>query len=111
MALLTALAQSDLRLSHIALQVVVNDIEILEGRELRVRSNWRLDKELALLRVDIETVAGVDADPLAHAVNEPVHLQIEISGVVDHVKVRVADPGGRRVIVKLSGQLYPFRST
>lgn len=109
-ALLTALAQSDLRFADIALQVVVNHVEVLERRELRVGNDRWLDEELALLRVDVEAVTGVDADPLAHAVDEPVHLQVEVCGIVDHVEVRVADPSGRRVVVQLPRQLDPFGS-
>lgn len=107
-ALLPALAQPHLRLAHVALQVVVDDIEVLEWRELEVAHERRLDQELALLRVDVEPVAGVDADLLADASYQPVHFLVEVGGVVDDVEVRVADPRGRRVVVQLPSQLHPL---
>lgn len=108
-ALLSTLAKPDLRFTEITLQVVVNDIEVLEGRELGVGDERRLDEELALLGVDVEPVAGVDADLLAHARDQPVHLLVEIGGVVDHVEVWVTDPCRRRVVVELPGQFHAFR--
>lgn len=105
-ALLAALAQAHLRLAHVALQVVVHHVEVLEGRELRVGRQRRLHEELALLRVDVESVAGVDADLLAHARDQAVHLLVEVRRVVDHVEVRVADPRRRRVVVQLPRQLH-----
>lgn len=110
-AFLTALAKPDLRFTEIALQIVVDDIEVLEGRKLGIRNKWELDEELALLRVDIETVAGVDADLLADASDQSVHLLVEVCRVVDHVEVRVTDPCCGCVVVELPGQLYPLGST
>lgn len=109
-ALLTALSQPHLRFAEVALQVVVHHVEVLERRELRVGHERRLDEELALLGVDVEAVAGVDADPVAHAREQAVHLLVEVGGVVDHVEVRVADPGGGRVVVQLPRELDAFRS-
>lgn len=105
-ALLAALAQPHLRLAHVALQVVVHNVEVLERGELRVGDERRLDEELALLRVDVEAVAGVDADLLADARDEPVHLLVEVCGVVDDVEVRVPDPGRGRVVVQLARQFH-----
>lgn len=109
-ALLTTLAEPDLCLADIALQVIVNDIEVLERWELRVWSDRRLDEELALLGVDIEPVTGVNANPLAHAVDEPVHLQVEVGRVVDDIEVRMTDPRGSRIVIQFPRQLHAFRS-
>lgn len=109
-ALLAALPQPHLRLAEVALQVVVHDVEVLERGELAVGGEGRLDEELALLGVDVEPVAGVDADPVAHAGEQAVHLLVEVGGVVDHVEVRVADPRGRRVVVQLPRELHAFGS-
>lgn len=108
-AFLATFAKPDLRFTEITLQVVVYDVEVLERRELGVGNERRLDKELALLGVDVEPVAGVDAYLLADAGDQPVHLLVEVSGVVDHVEVWVTDPCRRRVVVELSSQFHPFR--
>lgn len=76
------------------------DVEVLKRRELCVGDEWVFNEELALLRVDVEPVAGVDADPLADARDEPVHLLVEVGGVIDHIEVRVTYPGGRCVVVQ-----------
>lgn len=110
MALLASLAQPDLRFGDVALQVVVDNVEILEGWELDIAHERRLDEELALLGVDVESVAGVDADFLADTRDEAVHFLIEVSGIVNDVEVRVANPCGGRVVVQLSRQLHSFRS-
>lgn len=101
--LLSSFTKSHLGLADITVQVIMNDVEVLKRRELRVWNKRALDKELPFLCVDIETVAGVDTDTLADASDEPVNLFIEIRGVVDHVKVRVADPGGCSFVVQSSG--------
>lgn len=98
-AFLTTLPQPDLGFPEIALQVIMNDIEVLEGGEFGVRRQGRFDEELALLRVDVETVPGLDADLLADAGDESVHLLIEISRIVDDVKVRMANPSGGGIVV------------
>lgn len=77
----------------------MNDIEVLERGEFGVRRQGRFDEELALLRVDVETVPGLDADLLANAGDESVHLLIEISRIVDDVKVRMANPSGGGIVV------------
>lgn len=100
-ALLAAFPEPDLGFAHIALQVIVYDVEVLERGEFRIWKEGRLDKELALLGVDVEPVPSVDADLLAHAGDEPVHLLVEVCGVVDDVEVRVADPRSCGVIVEL----------
>lgn len=107
-AFLTAFAQPDLRLAKVALQVVVYHVEVLEGRELRIGRERRFDEELALLRVDVEPVARVYADALAHASDESVHLFVEVRGVVYDVEVRVADPRSRCVVVQLPSELHAF---
>lgn len=66
-ALLAALAQPHLRLAEVALQVIMHDVEILEGRKLRVGEEGGFDEELPLLGVDVQSVSGVEADALAHA--------------------------------------------
>lgn len=77
----------------------MNDIEVLERGEFGVRRQGRFDEELALLRVDVETVPGLDADLLADAGDESVHLLIEVSRVVDDVEVRMANPSGGGIVV------------
>lgn len=69
------------------------NVEVLVGRELCVGRQRCFDEELAFLGVDVEPVAGVDADLLADAGDEAVHLLVEVGGVVDDVEVGVADPG------------------
>lgn len=102
-ALLPSFPKPHLSFADIAVQVIVNDVEVLKRRELRVCNERALDEELPFFRVDIEAIAGVEADPLADAGDKPVDLFIEIRGIVNHVKVRVADPGGRRFVVQISG--------
>lgn len=106
--LLPSLTQPDLRFTQIALQVVMHDIEVLERGEFRVGLEGYFDEELALLGVDVEPVSGVDADFLADAGDEAVHLLVEIAGVVDHVEVGMADPRRGRVVVQLSRELHAF---
>lgn len=77
----------------------MNDIEVLERGEFGVRRQGRFDEELALLRVDVETISGLDADLLADAGDESVHLLIEVSRVVDDVEVRMANPSGGGIVV------------
>lgn len=78
MALLPSFPKPHLSFADITVQVIVNDVEVLKRRELRVCNERALDEELAFLSVDIEAVTGVDADPLADARDEPVDLFIEI---------------------------------
>lgn len=108
--LLSSFPKPHLGFADITVQVIVNDVEILKRRELGVWDERTLDKELPFLCVDIEAVAGVDADPLADASDEPIDLFIEIRGIIDHVKVRVPDPGGRRFVVQFSGKSDAFRA-
>lgn len=103
MALLPSFPKPHLGFADITVQVIVNNVEVLKRRELRVGNQRALDEELPFLCVDIEAVAGVDADPLADASDEPIDLFIEVCRVVDHVEVRVADPGRRRFVVQISG--------
>lgn len=105
-ALLAALAQPDLRLAEVRLQIVVYHVEVLVGGELPVGRQRDLNEELALLGVDVQPVAGIEADLLADARDEPVHFLVEIRGVVDHVEIGMADPSGGGVVVQLARQLY-----
>lgn len=102
MTLLASFSKPHLCFADVTVQVIVNDVEVLKRRELRIWNERALDEKLPFLGVNIEAVAGIHADPLADASNEPVDLFIEIRGVVDHVKVRVADPGGCSFIVQFS---------
>lgn len=102
-AFLTALAEPDLRASHVRLQIIMHHVEILERRELAVRGEGRPDEELSLLGVDVEPVPDVDAYLLAHARDESVHFLVEVRGVVYDVEVGMADPRRRRVVVQFSG--------
>lgn len=101
--LLSSFPKPHLGFADITVQVIVNDVEVLKRRELRVWNEWALDKKLPFLRVDIETVAGVDADPLADTSYEAVDLLIKVRGVVDHIEVGVADPGGCCFVVQIPG--------
>lgn len=106
--LLPSFPKPHLGFSDITVQVIVNDVEVLKRRELRVWNQRALDEELPFLRVDIEAVAGVDTNPLTDASDEPVNLFFEIRGIVDHVEVRMPDPGGCSFVVQISGQPDAF---
>lgn len=80
----------------------MNDLEVLERWELLVVGQRTSHKELELPRVLQQTVAGVDSHLLADRTDHPAHLAFEVGRVVDDVKVRVADPSGRRVAVQLA---------
>lgn len=86
----------------------MHDIEVLKWGELRVWFEWGPDEKLPLLGVDVEAVSGVDADFLADASDEAVHLLVEITGVVDHVEVGMADPGSGCVVIQLPREFHAF---
>lgn len=81
----------------------MDNIEVLERRELRIARKRSFNEELAFLRIHIEPVSSVYADFLTDTRYETVDLLVEVGGVVYDVEVGVSDPGGRCFVVELPG--------
>jgi len=108
MTVLPALSQARLDTLTARLQVVMHNIEVLKRWEALIDRQWSTDEELELPRGAQQTIAGVDAQLLADALNHPIDFRLEISGVVDDVKVGMSDPGGCRTVVQVTGQVNAF---
>lgn len=80
------------------------DVEILEGREQRVRGQRTPDQKLVLPRPGQQSVPGVDAQLLADAVDHAAYLPLEIGRIVDDVEIWVAYPGGGGLVIELPGE-------
>lgn len=89
----------------------MHDIEILERRELAVRRQRRRHEELDLAAAGAQSVAGVDAQFLTHALDHPTDLSFEILRIIDNVEIRMADPGGRGFVVELASEFDALGTT
>jgi len=100
-----------LHLGIVALEIIMHDVEVLERRKLAVRRQRRLHEELDFAAAGAQPVAGIDAQFLAHALDHPADFRLKILRIVDNVKVRVAHPGGRGLVVELASELDTLRAT
>lgn len=89
----------------------MDDVKVLERRELGVRRQWTFDEELDLSATRPQSVAGVDAQFLTHAFDHATDFRLEVLRVVYHVEVRMPNPGCGRFVIEFSGQLNAFRPT
>lgn len=89
----------------------MHDVEILERREFAVRRQRCYHEELDLAAAGAQSVSGVDAQFLAHALDHPTDFGLEILRVVDDVEVRVANPGGGGLVVELARKFDTLGAT
>lgn len=108
---LTTLPQPCLCLAPVVLKVVVNNVKVLEFRELAIWREGTFDEKFEFLGVARQPVPGVEADLLTNAGNHALHLGLEIGGVVYDVEVGMTDPRRCGLRIQLLGKFYSFRST
>lgn len=88
---------------------MVDNVEVLEWWELIVAQRSG-NQELQLSRSSQQTIASVDAKLLTHALNHTIDLSLEVSRVIDDVKVRMTDPRGCRFVIQFASMINAFRA-
>lgn len=89
----------------------MHNVKVLERRKFAVGRQRRFDEELDFTAAGAQPVADIDAQLLTHALDHTADFRFEILRVIDHVEVRMTDPGSRGFVVELASDLDAFRAT